>query len=200
MNHCCMKWIRNIVSTGNGGRPRLPSGACGNISATSLPHGTTRFISSRNSRLRVRLVVKSNPRLACLMPKSSQSSAHLATQFLHDLCRPSFNHLIHGGAPRGEVVHACVLPSANRTDFPSGALTLLCKHPTIHQIRVRGSLRIRTIAMGVTTNRIDSHRLTCPRKYHSETITPAKKDRGFATVRDRSPLNMRRVSEYSHDK
>src|ERR1700712_5268675 len=77
--HTCIKWMRNIVSTGNGGRPRLPPGACGNTSATSSLHGTTRFISSRNSRLRVRLVVKSNPRLACLMPKSSQSSAYLAT-------------------------------------------------------------------------------------------------------------------------
>ncbi len=80
MNHCCMKWIHNIVSTGNGGRPRLPSGACGDTIATSSPHGTARFISSRNSRLRVRLVVKSNPRLACLILKSSQSSSYLATQ------------------------------------------------------------------------------------------------------------------------
>jgi len=39
------------------------------------------------SRFPILLVVKSNPRLACLMPKSSQSSAHLATQFPHDLCR-----------------------------------------------------------------------------------------------------------------
>jgi hypothetical protein len=54
--------------------------------------------------------------------------------------------------------------------------------PTIHQIRVCGSLRIRTIAMGVTTNRIDSHRLTCPRKYRSETITPAKKAPAWTRV------------------
>ena len=78
--HTCMKWMRSIVSTGNGGRPRLPSGACGNTSATSSAHGTTPFISSRNSRLRVRLVVKSNPRLACLIPQSSQPFVYLATQ------------------------------------------------------------------------------------------------------------------------
>jgi hypothetical protein len=63
----CAAW-----STANGGRPPLVPGcgACGAISDTSSAHGTTRFISSRNSRLRVRLVLRSNPlslRLICFM-------------------------------------------------------------------------------------------------------------------------------------
>ncbi|MCY1311198.1 hypothetical protein D9M70_614770 [compost metagenome] len=49
------------------GWPRLPSGAYGAISITKSAHGTTRFISSRNSRLRVRLVDKFSPRSACFM-------------------------------------------------------------------------------------------------------------------------------------
>ncbi|SPD37293.1 protein of unknown function (plasmid) [Cupriavidus taiwanensis] len=59
--------MRSIASTANGGRPRLPSGAYGAISITRSAHGTTRFISSRNSRLRVRLVDKFSPRSVCFM-------------------------------------------------------------------------------------------------------------------------------------
>ena len=66
-NHCRMKRMRSIVSTGNGGRPRRPAGACGVTNATSVAQGTTRFISSRNSRLRVRLVERFNPRSACFI-------------------------------------------------------------------------------------------------------------------------------------
>src|SRR6218665_516368 len=67
VNHCCMKWMRSIVSTANGGRPRLPSQAYRAISATNAAHGTTRSISARNSRLRVRFVVRFRPRSACFM-------------------------------------------------------------------------------------------------------------------------------------
>ena len=45
------------------------------ISANSCVHGITRFISSKNSRLRVRLVTSSNPvvaRLICCMAQLSQ--------------------------------------------------------------------------------------------------------------------------------
>jgi len=47
--------MRSMVSTANGGRPPLApvAGACGAINDTSSDHGATRFISSRNSRLRV---------------------------------------------------------------------------------------------------------------------------------------------------
>ena len=46
--------MRSMVSTANGGRPPLApgAGACGSISETSSAQGTTRFISSRNSRSR----------------------------------------------------------------------------------------------------------------------------------------------------
>ena len=67
VNHCCMKWMRSIVSTAKGGRPRFPSGAYGVIRSTSACQGTTRSISSRNSRLRVRFVVRFSPRSACFM-------------------------------------------------------------------------------------------------------------------------------------
>lgn len=59
--------MRSSDSTGNGGRPRLPSGMNGAICATKSAHGTTRSISSRNSRRRVRFVDAPNPRLVCFM-------------------------------------------------------------------------------------------------------------------------------------
>ena len=43
-------------------------GANGATKATRSAHGTTRFISSKNSRLRVRLVVRFRPRSVCFMP------------------------------------------------------------------------------------------------------------------------------------
>ena len=46
--------MRSITSVANGGRPVLPAGACGAISANSSVHAITRFILSKNSRLRVR--------------------------------------------------------------------------------------------------------------------------------------------------
>lgn len=61
-----------LVCTGDGGPlPLVPRvDACGAISATSSDQGTTRFISSRNSRLHVRFVLRSNPlslRLMCFI-------------------------------------------------------------------------------------------------------------------------------------
>jgi hypothetical protein len=55
--------MRSMGSTTNGGRPPLaPSvGACSVISDTSSTQSTIRFISSRNSRLRVLLVLHSHP-------------------------------------------------------------------------------------------------------------------------------------------
>ncbi len=78
-----------MVSTANGGQPPLAprAGACGVISATSSDHGTTKFISSRNSRLRVLLVLRSKPaapRLICFMPILS----HILWSST-GLCRPS---------------------------------------------------------------------------------------------------------------
>ena len=47
--------MRSMVLTANSGRPPLApgAGACGEIKDTSAAQGTTRFISSRNSRSRV---------------------------------------------------------------------------------------------------------------------------------------------------
>src|SRR5574343_1347840 len=61
--------MRSIVSGENGGRPRLPSGKCGDTKATRSAHGTTFSISSRNSRRRVRLDVCPKPRLCCFMDR-----------------------------------------------------------------------------------------------------------------------------------
>ena len=61
-----------------GGKRRLTClalGGCGEIKASSSVQGITSFISSRNSRLRVRLVTSSNPvwaRLICFMAQMSQ--------------------------------------------------------------------------------------------------------------------------------
>jgi len=46
--------------------PSCQKGACGSINPTNSAHGTTRFISSRNSRLRVLLVINSKPVVAKL--------------------------------------------------------------------------------------------------------------------------------------
>ena len=59
--------MRSIVLTKNGGRPRRPCGAYGAINASSSVHGTTRSICARNSRLRVRLVLRFNPSSVCCM-------------------------------------------------------------------------------------------------------------------------------------
>ena len=62
--------MRSIVSTANAGRPPLavvPLDANGSIRPTSFVQGTTRFISSRNMRLRVLLATSSNPMVARLI-------------------------------------------------------------------------------------------------------------------------------------
>ena len=59
--------VRNMVSMAKGGRPVLDLGQCGSTTPTSTSHGTTLFICSRNSRLRVFLVDRFNPRLTCFM-------------------------------------------------------------------------------------------------------------------------------------
>jgi hypothetical protein len=51
----------------NGGRPFLPAGASGAISHSNCGQGITKLISSRNSRMRVRLVTSSNPVVARLI-------------------------------------------------------------------------------------------------------------------------------------
>ena len=62
--------MRSIVSAANGGRPVFERGQCGSTIAISADHGTTRSMSWRNSRLRVFLVDRFNPRLACFMAPS----------------------------------------------------------------------------------------------------------------------------------
>ena len=69
-NHCCTKWMRSIVSTANAGHPPLAvvsQEANSSIKLTNSVYGTTRFISWRNTRLRVRLVTSPNPALARLI-------------------------------------------------------------------------------------------------------------------------------------
>jgi hypothetical protein len=55
------KWMRSIVAMGKGGRPISLSGVKGWIKPVNSVQRTTRFISSRNSRLGVNLVTNSNP-------------------------------------------------------------------------------------------------------------------------------------------
>lgn len=59
--------MRSMVATANGGRPALPAGAYGVISATNSVHGITRLVSPRNSRLRVLLWASPNPEVARLV-------------------------------------------------------------------------------------------------------------------------------------
>src|SRR3954447_10048896 len=59
--------MRSIVSTLNGGRPVLAFGQCGSTICTSTAHGTTRSISSKNSRLRVFFVERFRPSPSCFM-------------------------------------------------------------------------------------------------------------------------------------
>ena len=49
--------MRSIVTSSNGGRPVLARRAYGAFSDSNSVHGTTRFISSRNTALRVRRVL-----------------------------------------------------------------------------------------------------------------------------------------------
>ena len=65
-----------MVSSAKGGRPMRWSGECWRSRASSACHGITWFISSRNSRLRVRLMDNSNPllaRLICFMDAFSHA-------------------------------------------------------------------------------------------------------------------------------
>ena len=65
-HHSCKQWMRSMVSMGNGGRP--PRAWCGPLAngamrATSVAQGTTWFISSRKTSLRVFLGSGSRPRV-----------------------------------------------------------------------------------------------------------------------------------------
>ena len=81
--------MRSIASTANGGRPRLPSGAYGAISITRSAHGTTRFISPKNSRLRVRFVDKFSPRsvhfMAYMFACSPILDKHIREPVMHSI-------------------------------------------------------------------------------------------------------------------
>jgi hypothetical protein len=58
--------MRSMVSScANGGRPVLATGEAVAIRETSSRHGTTNSISSRNTALRVRLVLRFSPSSAC---------------------------------------------------------------------------------------------------------------------------------------
>src|SRR5574337_947130 len=58
--------MRSIVSIAKGGRPVLARGLCGSTICTNALQGTTRSISSRNSRLRVFFVDRFKPRPSCV--------------------------------------------------------------------------------------------------------------------------------------
>src|SRR5581483_3795684 len=88
--------MRSKLSGANGGRPRLPSGRYGDTSATNSAQGTTRSISSRNSRRLVRLAVIPRPRLCCFISQSSQLFSPSPSIRLGDLCRPSLGVLPDG--------------------------------------------------------------------------------------------------------
>src|SRR5690242_6252893 len=75
--------MRSIVSIANGGRPVLLFGQCGSMISTNTFQGTTRSISSRNSRLRVFFVDRFSPRLACFMPHML-----VARAVLGNACQP----------------------------------------------------------------------------------------------------------------
>ena len=53
--------MRSMVSCANGGRPVAATGEATAINATSSRQGTTSSISSRNTALRVRLVLRFSP-------------------------------------------------------------------------------------------------------------------------------------------
>ncbi len=57
--------MRSMVSCANGGRPVAATGEATAINAPSSRHGTTSSISSKNTALRVRLVLKFSPSSAC---------------------------------------------------------------------------------------------------------------------------------------
>ncbi len=57
--------MRSMVSCAKGGRPVLATGEAVAIRETSSRHGTTSSISSRNTALRVRLVLRFSPSSAC---------------------------------------------------------------------------------------------------------------------------------------
>lgn len=71
--------MRSMVSCANGGRPVVATGEACAISPTSSRHGTTSSISSRNTALRVRLVLKFSPRLACFFMMQLLCRAHVHT-------------------------------------------------------------------------------------------------------------------------
>lgn len=73
-NHCCMKWMRSMVSAGNGTRPpRGPSlGCAGDTSATNCAQGITTSISFKK---RCRLVTSSGVRIRFRRGRFASSTA-----------------------------------------------------------------------------------------------------------------------------
>lgn len=88
VNHCCLKWMRSMASTANGGRPRRPSGRRGAINEARSPQGPAHSISPRNSRLRVRWLGDPYPRLCGFMRIPCQQTRLLTSTGCPDLCRP----------------------------------------------------------------------------------------------------------------
>ena len=78
--------LLSITSVVNGGRSVLPAGALGAISPNSCDQGTTKLISSRNSRMCVSLVTSSNQVDARLIFSSKIISRN---SLLGDFGRPS---------------------------------------------------------------------------------------------------------------
>src|SRR5215218_2759239 len=81
--------MRSIVSTANGGRPVFARGQCGSTTCTSAGHGTTRSISSRNSRLRVFFVDRFRPSPSCFMNVESLLTMDPLMQATRLFCRCS---------------------------------------------------------------------------------------------------------------
>ena len=90
-NHCCMKWMRSMISDESGGRPRLPSGKYGDTKTARSGRGKTFSVSLRNSRRLVRLASAPVQRLFASWPVSSQCVKPLPIIAADDSCRSSLD-------------------------------------------------------------------------------------------------------------
>lgn len=121
MNHCCIRCTRGIVSTENGSRPRLASGANGVTNSTNADEGTTRFTLSRISGFRVRFVERFRQRSACftahIFLAAIGSTKHIRSDFMQTFLSTTpvvskaskSCHLSSSHRPQGRLVNFCVL-------------------------------------------------------------------------------------------
>ena len=118
----------------HGGRPRVPTGECELINSTNAAHGTTRLISSRNARLRVRFIVRFRPRSACFMasiiPNPQALRNHSCPGYLQSVPRRcGFTSNARKYAPTSAVL---AFRLASRVD--TGAKGLATDFPTVAEI------------------------------------------------------------------